>query len=65
MKEMIVGKHHTDLIGIKKIVNGIRNPVYNEATGLTTITGGGEILWDVSGDREKPYFLLAFKNRRS
>ena len=63
MKDVIVGGHRGEFIGVKQVIKGIRNPIYNEATGQTTITGDGVILWDISDNRASPHFLLAYKKR--
>lgn len=61
MAKVAIDKSYGDFVGIDKVIKGILKPVYNEATGKTTITGDGEVLYDVAADRQAPYFLLVYK----
>lgn len=61
MREIIIDNNVVTPIGIHKVIKGIRYEVTNPITGEKTWEGNGEILYDISDKRSRPYGYILLK----
>ena len=57
----MTNKPYGEFIGVKRIVKGIKYEDTNMITGEPIMMGNGEILWDITEDRDCPFFVIHYK----